>query len=261
VKQPRRFERMGPPEEKPKKEKKEKDEKKDKKEKYKKKDKERPDSARPDTKEKKKDKEGGEKKNKPESVRDPQSRRPPPPLPQRDEPKGPGYLEGLDLPSSDSEEERDPENIRGGKQEEGSLQIQVSAKDSKKAKDKERKLFEAEVRARQDALRDEDVYNVSFMAPAETAEQMANASDIKVQNLTISAKGKLLLENTALTLVSQRRYGLVGPNGMGKTTLMKLIAQRRVRYCSGSRQQHEACHTDPTDLHLYSLSLPIAQIH
>ena len=229
---------MAPPEEKKKKEKKDKDEKKEKKDrdekKEKKKDKERPESSRPDKKDKKKDKEGGDKKSRPESarpepVRQPKPRRPPP---KNDEPKGAGYLEGLDLPSSESEDERDPEDIRGGKQEEGTLQIQVSAKDSKKAKDKERKTMEAEARAKEDALREEDVYNVSFMAPAETAEQMANASDIKVQNLTISAKGKLLLDNTALTIVNQRRYGLVGPNGMGKTTLMKLMAQRRVRRCA-----------------------------
>lgn len=98
----------------------------------------------------------------------------------------------------------------------------------KKAKEKERKAAEAEARAKVDALREEDVYDVSFQAPAESAELMATASDIKVQKLTIRAKGKLLLENTALTIVAQRRYGLVGPNGMGKTTLMKLLAQRRV---------------------------------
>jgi len=137
-------------------------------------------------------------------------------------------MDELDLPSSGSEDERDPEDVRGGKQEEGSLQIQVSAKEAKKVKDKERKLAEAAARAKEDAMREEDVYDVSFQAPAETAEQMANASDIKAQKLTIRAKGKLLLENTALTIVTGRRYGLVGPNGMGKTTLMKLLAQRRI---------------------------------
>eukprot|EP00873_Tetraselmis_striata_P005920 jgi/Tetstr1/426184/TSEL_016509.t1 len=137
---------------------------------------------------------------------EPPRRRPPPPKAEP-KPAGTGYLAGIDLPSSDSEDERDPEEVRGGKQEEGSLQIQVSAKDAKKAKEKERKAMEAEARAK---------------------ELMATASDIKVQKLTIRAKGKLLLENTALTIVAQRRYGLVGPNGMGKTTLMKLLAQRRV---------------------------------
>jgi ATPase subunit of ABC transporter with duplicated ATPase domains len=37
-----------------------------------------------------------------------------------------------------------------------------------------------------------------------------------------------LLINTDLTVVHGRRYGLVGPNGMGKTTIMKLLARRKL---------------------------------
>ena len=33
-----------------------------------------------------------------------------------------------------------------------------------------------------------------------------------MQKLTVRAKGKLLLENAALTVAAGRRYGLVGPN-------------------------------------------------
>lgn len=42
------------------------------------------------------------------------------------------------------------------------------------------------------------------------------------------AKGKLLLENTQLTVTAGRRYGLVGPNGKGKSTLLRLIARRQI---------------------------------
>jgi ATP-binding cassette subfamily F protein 1 len=37
-----------------------------------------------------------------------------------------------------------------------------------------------------------------------------------VHNLTIRAKGKLLLENTSFTIAAGRRYGLAGPNGKGR---------------------------------------------
>lgn len=37
---------------------------------------------------------------------------------------------------------------------------------------------------------------------------------MQAQNLTIRAKGKVLLENTSLTIAAGRRYGLAGPNGM-----------------------------------------------
>ena len=34
-----------------------------------------------------------------------------------------------------------------------------------------------------------------------------------MHSLSVRAKGKLLLENTTLTIAAGRRYGLVGPNG------------------------------------------------
>ena len=42
------------------------------------------------------------------------------------------------------------------------------------------------------------------------------------------AKGKILLENTLLTITYGRRYGLVGPNGMGKSTLLRMLARRQI---------------------------------
>lgn len=50
----------------------------------------------------------------------------------------------------------------------------------------------------------------------------------QVHNLTIRAKGKILLENTQLTITAGRRYGLIGPNGKGKSTLLRMIARRQV---------------------------------
>ncbi len=47
--------------------------------------------------------------------------------------------------------------------------------------------------------------------------------------MTVRAKGKMLLENTDVTIAAGRRYGLVGPNGMGKSTLLRLIVRRQVR--------------------------------
>lgn len=49
-----------------------------------------------------------------------------------------------------------------------------------------------------------------------------------MHNLTIRAKGKVLLENTSLTIAAGRRYGLAGPNGKGKSTLLKLMARRQI---------------------------------
>lgn len=55
-----------------------------------------------------------------------------------------------------------------------------------------------------------------------------NASDIKVEKFSISARGKDLFVNANLSITAGRRYGLVGPNGMGKTTLLTHIAARKL---------------------------------
>ena len=51
-----------------------------------------------------------------------------------------------------------------------------------------------------------------------------NALDVKIDSFTISAAGKTLFENSSLLIAHGRRYGIVGPNGRGKTTLLKMIA-------------------------------------
>lgn len=38
----------------------------------------------------------------------------------------------------------------------------------------------------------------------------------------------MLLDETELTIAFGRRYGLVGPNGMGKSTLLRLMAKRQI---------------------------------
>lgn len=58
--------------------------------------------------------------------------------------------------------------------------------------------------------------------------QLEYAVDIKVENFDISAQGRLLFSKATLTIASGRRYGLVGPNGQGKTTLLKHIAARKL---------------------------------
>ncbi|CAI4222342.1 unnamed protein product [Auanema sp. JU1783] len=66
---------------------------------------------------------------------------------------------------------------------------------------------------------------------AKSHQQMVNienSMDIKVENFDIAAQGKLLFNKANLTISYGRRYGLVGPNGMGKTTLLKHIGARKL---------------------------------
>uniref|UniRef100_A0A1A8FTT6 ATP-binding cassette sub-family F member 1 n=2 Tax=Nothobranchius korthausae TaxID=1143690 RepID=A0A1A8FTT6_9TELE len=99
----------------------------------------------------------------------------------------------------------------------------LSKKERKKKKkqlDFERQV--ASVRA-QNAL--EEDFSVS-QAEVSSRQLLENASDIKLERFSISAHGKELFVNADLLIVSGRRYGLVGPNGKGKTTLLKHIANR-----------------------------------
>ena len=48
--------------------------------------------------------------------------------------------------------------------------------------------------------------------------------DILVNNFNITFSGQLLLDSANLRLAFGRRYGLVGKNGVGKTTLLKHMA-------------------------------------
>ncbi|XP_070777343.1 ATP-binding cassette sub-family F member 1 isoform X1 [Enoplosus armatus] len=99
---------------------------------------------------------------------------------------------------------------------------------SKKEKKKKKKLMEyerqvASVRA-QNAL--EGDFSVSQAEMSSRQAMLENASDIKLERFSISAHGKELFVNADLLIVAGRRYGLVGPNGKGKTTLLKHIANR-----------------------------------
>ena len=55
-----------------------------------------------------------------------------------------------------------------------------------------------------------------------------SATDVIVPCFTITAPHRVLFFDATLKLVSGRRYGLIGPNGRGKTTLLKFIASRRL---------------------------------
>uniref|UniRef100_A0A7N6B5C4 ATP-binding cassette sub-family F member 1 n=1 Tax=Anabas testudineus TaxID=64144 RepID=A0A7N6B5C4_ANATE len=81
----------------------------------------------------------------------------------------------------------------------------------------------ASVRA-QNAL--EGDFSISQAEMSSRQAMLENASDIKLERFSISAHGKELFVNADLLIVAGRRYGLVGPNGKGKTTLLKHIANR-----------------------------------
>ncbi|KAL9535812.1 hypothetical protein SMMN14_01667 [Sphaerulina musiva] len=60
------------------------------------------------------------------------------------------------------------------------------------------------------------------------ADSQSKSKDIKVDGIDISIGGKRILMDTNLTLAYGRRYGLVGQNGIGKSTLLRALSKREV---------------------------------
>lgn len=60
------------------------------------------------------------------------------------------------------------------------------------------------------------------------ADAQSKSKDIKVDNIDISIAGKRITSDTNLTLAYGRRYGLVGQNGIGKSTLLRALSKREV---------------------------------
>ncbi|XP_032903563.1 ATP-binding cassette sub-family F member 1 isoform X3 [Amblyraja radiata] len=99
---------------------------------------------------------------------------------------------------------------------------------SKKEKKKLKKQMEFQrqvdtLKASNDAEGD---FSVSQAEQSSRQAMLENASDIKLERFSISAHGKELFINADLYIVAGRRYGLVGPNGKGKTTMLKHIMNR-----------------------------------
>ncbi|CAO3590088.1 unnamed protein product [Absidia cylindrospora] len=52
--------------------------------------------------------------------------------------------------------------------------------------------------------------------------------DIKIENFDISFAGRRILTDATLTVTFGRRYGVVGKNGIGKSTLLRAMARREI---------------------------------
>lgn len=53
--------------------------------------------------------------------------------------------------------------------------------------------------------------------------------DIRIENFDIAYGDRVLLRGADLVLAFGRRYGFVGRNGLGKTTLLRMISSGQLR--------------------------------
>lgn len=60
------------------------------------------------------------------------------------------------------------------------------------------------------------------------SDAQSKSKDIKVEGIDCTIGGLRILSDTTLTLAYGRRYGLVGQNGIGKSTLLRALSRREV---------------------------------
>ena len=53
--------------------------------------------------------------------------------------------------------------------------------------------------------------------------------DIRLEQVDLTVGSKLLLDNADIAVIYGRRYGFVGRNGLGKTTLLKMIGNGQLK--------------------------------
>ena len=105
-------------------------------------------------------------------------------------------------------------------------EAKIAAKQAKKAV----KYVEYEASRLLDQPNEAQSYEEFFMSvnPLQLGGDQAKSKDIKVNAVDISIGGKRILSDTMLTLAFGRRYGLVGQNGIGKSTLLRALSRREV---------------------------------
>ncbi|XP_070561680.1 ATP-binding cassette sub-family F member 3-like [Ptychodera flava] len=132
------------------------------------------------------------------------------------------------------------------------VNIWILQKDSSSVVDKKKlEKAEAKLKAKQEkrSLKEDTKPGVSLGAEASASQVIdrkesrldsagGKSQDIRIEDFDIAFGDKVLLTGANLNLVFGRRYGLVGRNGLGKTTMLRLLSTGELRIPSHIRILH-----------------------
>jgi len=131
----------------------------------------------------------------------------------------------------------------------------------KKALNKKQLERLAKKEAKQDAKKLVEGEKEAFVTRAAVLDQAVitgnlisrpDALDVKIDQFSVTTYGKQLVADTVLELNYGRRYGLIGQNGSGKTTILAAIAAREAPIPDSIDMwflDHEAPPSDNTAVH------------
>lgn len=112
-----------------------------------------------------------------------------------------------------------------------------------------RKLEKAEAKLQQKQEKRDGIKAIPLAAPvlqSASASQVmskkdskmdskSRSLDIRIENFDVAFGDKVLLQGADINLASGRRYGLCGRNGLGKTTLLRMISEKQLQIPSHIR--------------------------
>ncbi|ETP44885.1 hypothetical protein F442_08581 [Phytophthora nicotianae P10297] len=125
--------------------------------------------------------------------------------------------------NNDDEEDDEDSGKKSKKSKKDKEGKRLSNKERKRLKEEQERQEREEEYHRAANPMDGAQFSVSQQAFTEDSN-WENATDIHIENFSINAHNKLLYDNASLHINAGGKYGLVGPNGQGKTTILKMIA-------------------------------------
>jgi ABC-type Mn2+/Zn2+ transport system ATPase subunit len=137
-------------------------------------------------------------------------------------------------PTIASEEKKVADEIRPKKANEkknAAKEVRLAKKQAKKGGSKKSSKLDASEQAAQQSMEIEQELAAARIASVQARRKLGaykGALDAAAFTLPNPGGGPPLLEDAACTMVWGRRYGLIGRNGMGKSTMLRAFAARRV---------------------------------